>query len=318
MDALAYASIENIIPDDKLQTEFNPATLSDVVNFSSAADMVASKKKLNKILNKTQLKRACCLYHNSSSANEGVRSIGVRMVPPVGVEIKNEAGKKYGYYDKYTSINVNPETCNNLDGDNKPYVRGTDKCDDFYKVYSKNVLYDYMTKLNPPKTPDAIDYTDIGNYKPDSICYANIPPIFKQLGDPVPKCIIKGCGAGGGLSESNIYLDEASRKSSGCAICFQNFDSSLITNSDIQAKMNQTCGGGKFGNIDETTTGDQTASSTGVRATLAPTTAPTTATTTPPSFSTSGITTGQIAGLSVAGFCCCLSMLILLYFLFKK
>lgn len=340
LNALALASSKIIIPDNELKNKFESAKLSKSLKFSSSGDINASKDILNKILNYTQLKRACCLYYKEKDKNEGEKSIGVKIPIPgknadgTPLEVTDEMMKKYKYYEVNVKIPVNDKICNNIDGDNIPYTRGSSKCDDFYKVYSENVIYDFYL-LNPDLQfkADSMNYDALSSYGSDTICYAPLPQwasLSKLNTSPI--CVVPNCGSNG-VSQNNIYLDPTSREKPACNICLQQLiaDDVTATNINIQNKLTQQCAGSGdttgtqgSGNSTNATTrpGSNTNTTTPNNTNTTPnntnTTTPNNTNTTAPQNIISSLSNGTKIGLGVTSSVLCFCILIIFLFLLMR
>jgi len=226
LDALAYASMKNIMTsDDELSDLSNRVLGKNQFSTGDVESNTKAKVTLDKILNKTQIKRACC---------KNSKNINVRIPLPKDVKpTKDEKGKlitKYGYYDK-TLENLpidKPGACT-VDGiDYSNSKKDNVECDDFYNVYCQNVVKEFKNG-NDGKFDD-IQFL---NYKGECACYQPTPEWLKEAwkSEPTPKCVFPGCG-----ENTQSYLDPQSRSQSGQ--CSQTICSSIINMNDIEQGQN--------------------------------------------------------------------------------
>lgn len=320
-DALVYATMKN-----KLSTD---AELADLVNKIRGTYQITvgtsdanakAKANLDKILNKTQIKRACCNASNK---------INVRIPLPAGIVAEGgDAAKlitKFGYYDK--QVNVPIETPGFCSIDSVQYSKGSPDCDDFYNVYCANAVKEFTAGNG-----GNFDYTQFGIYKPECACFVPKPEWLKQAwgGDPTPKCVFAGCG-----ENAVSYLDAISRTGPcNYTICSQQINTGNIdisTSGSLVNNLTAQCG---------TQGKNPFVSPTGAPVVIPPpppsTTAPTTFTNTmpPPSSNTSPTTEESnsstfssitkyatttnyiISGLAYC--CCCVFIIIMLFLVMRK
>jgi len=229
VDALTYATMSNNLTSDSQLSEFQNK-LQDTTLTTGTANLDAQANTLvNGVLDKTQIKRACC--NNRSTIN-------VRIPLPTGVTpVGNANGAlmtKYGYYDK--PVKVDLSICKTPEF--QSYQPGTTPCDDFYTAYCDNIVNEF-TAGNGGKFND----TDFLNYKAECACYIPEPAWLTQAwgGSPIPKCVYPGCSA-----NTTAYLDPASR-SQQCnyTICSQQINMGNVnvsSDSGIVNNIKAQCG----------------------------------------------------------------------------
>ncbi len=219
-DALTYAVMKNIM-------DSSDKDWSDYDKFPHP-DQPLSDDILNSILDKTTIKRACCLA-NEFDKNSWL--INVRIPAPNGhvygdSEIDIMA-KKFGYIDQ--QISVPKSLCD------ANYTKKSTACNHFMRLYCDNIIKDYK-KLNGNK----IDYATFQYYKPECSCYLKYPAGMGISDGVPPKCVLPGC------DESLAYLDP-DRNKDPCelTICNASINIGNITAKEIKefkAKINQNCG----------------------------------------------------------------------------
>lgn len=231
IDALTYATMSNNLTSDSQLSEFQNKLQNTTLTTGTSNLDATSNALINGILDKTQIKRACC--NNRSTIN-------VRIPIPTGVTpVGNANGalmSQYGYYDKPVTIDLG--ICKTPAF--QSYQPGTTPCDDFYTAYCSNVVNEF-TAGNGNKFDD----TEFLNYKAECACYIPEPAWLTQAwgGTPIPKCVYPGCSA-----NTTAYLDPASR-SQQCnyTICSQQInmgnvnvtsDSGIVNNIKAQCGQN--------------------------------------------------------------------------------
>lgn len=232
MNALALTTYENEVTDPGILSSWTNLLYSpgyQNLQFTTQEQTNASIQKVNQLLDKTALKKACCL---------GSTSINVRIPVPEDVVFDNTPpaiiAKQYGYYD--VPVTITPEMCNELvPGFNTN--NGYAKCDDFFQTYCDNMI-DEFKKLNNGN----FDYETFSIFKPECICFMPKPSWITQSAPNVSsKCIFPGCG-----DYSGTWVDKQSR-TGDCneTICNVNFNISNITAEEyasIISKITQNCG----------------------------------------------------------------------------
>jgi hypothetical protein len=151
-------------------------------------------RELTTILDKTTVKRACCLNKGKrGSENDKEYKIKVRLPLPPNVDAL-DMEKKYKYYDKEISIPISvcdmPEFADfKYDGEN-----GNTKCDKFYKGYCENILADYKKLSGADKDPKKFDMNEFAKFKPECACY--VPPLegLPKEQKMFPHCWFAQCG----------------------------------------------------------------------------------------------------------------------------
>ena len=217
-DSLIYSSIQNTIDDDN---EINKIIAATDASGNSKTEKINS---INDILDKTTMKRACCMNK---------KTINVRIPIPNGSSVDN-LNQKFGYYEK--TIEIPDGFCNQyLPG----YTNGSEVCNNFYNAYCSNIR-DIYIKANNNK----FSQSEFSLYKPECACYGLERKANENASYTIsPKCYMIGCKAG----ESNVYLDPTSRKEE----CNQTICNIVNNFSDIQAggnvefemEFSQACGG---------------------------------------------------------------------------
>jgi len=246
LDALIFASSKFNIDKD------NWTKLCNANKFSSISQSCISfdddVKNFNNILDKTTLKRACCLKKENALDNT-MYEIDVRIPIPTDYKVDTTTNKgilenKYGYIDK--TILVPKQMCNTL-------TLSEEYCNNFYKIYCLNALDEYKRGNN-----GKFDSIEFQNFKNECSCYGDIPPEITNIVPGIPpKCVLPGCDISG-----DVYVDPISKKSD----CDITICQAIINEKDISAggdtgivnKITQKCGqnssGGDSGNGGNTTT----------------------------------------------------------------
>lgn len=176
IDALIYSGIKNNIKE------------SDWTFISP------DYRNLLKILDKTTVKRACCL-NKGKAGTEGDKEYTIKVRIPMPKNIDGlDLEKKYNYYDKEISIPANicdmPELA-----DFKYNGEGGDtQCDNFFKAYCQNIVNDYKKLSGADKDPKKFDMNEFAKFKPECACY--IPPLdgLTKEQKMVPHCWFAQCG----------------------------------------------------------------------------------------------------------------------------
>jgi hypothetical protein len=260
-DALIYASIQNIITPNnflnldarywKADDKGNPIDTSKVdgyINFTTELGITSGNRDsdLQKLINNTTLKRACCLRDEDPENNKNylvtVKLPYVDSAVPGTDILKNILYKRYGFMNKIVSV---PKTiCNSSELSN--YIGpdandgNTKNCDKFYKLYCENVkhIYNNLVKQNNEKYNSA----DLKTYAPDCACFMDTPQPNTKV---QPACYAPGCLTG----SKNIYRDRETREKGACTInqctTIQNFDSIIAKDGGsigLSTPINQTCG----------------------------------------------------------------------------
>ena len=220
----------------------NIATDSESLNYFASKNIPTSTSDLNNILNLTTLKRACCAIGNGDSVIVDVK------LPFTANDTYDNAPniaaleKKFGY--KNHQVEITKDLCNNpnianIINYNTTNTEGYTNCDNFYEVYCKNVLADYMNQ-----TGGKYNLDEFVDYAKDCSCYVPKPEIYKQFNLP-PKCYIDTC------DPTIAYLDSRSRTTPSCqtTICQDNVNigkvvvgehSSVNFNSEIACNQEAT------------------------------------------------------------------------------
>lgn len=212
-------NIPNIVTDpnyyDYLRTvfkQYGPMTSAEI-----ATD-------LNKVLNNSSIKRACCL---GLSDNENIE-VKIKIPDPEPSLLSDPTSnrgklyKKHNYFVKQIKIPRN--LCNSsLLGGEGSWEPGSENCDVFYDTFCRNML-DRFNNVNSVAKYDADTFNA---YQTDCGCYGYVDPRLKPSAGVPPKCYMRGCDIG--LADrKNLYLDPASRISPACSlnICNQILDAS--------------------------------------------------------------------------------------------
>ena len=140
--ALAYASLSNhLVSDNDIQNFNTYINYGDYKQGDENVGKTSVKKEiLNRILDKTNIKRACCT---------GQTSVDVRIPIPKDLDL-NEYSDKKDLYDDYqyfdvTGVSIPADMCPN------GYTGTGQACDNFYSVYCANILDMYKKQLKEVK-----------------------------------------------------------------------------------------------------------------------------------------------------------------------
>lgn len=231
--ALAYATIKNTVKDPTTLTYFQQNLNVDALppggTSTFSTDLQGGLKTLDKILDKTQQKRACCLGQNNVSVRIPQPNITISGLPAV-VAVMD----KYGYYDR-PNVTMPPSPagvtgfCADLDGDGQLYAPNNAKCNNFSMVYCKNMVQQYQNQAQSGE----FDYGEFAYYKPECQCFTPIPQWVIQATNNsgiIPRCILPGCDPG----SANLFLDPASQSNIQCS----NLCAILTSVEDVQAGGN--------------------------------------------------------------------------------
>ena len=216
LNALVYAYIQNNIPTSL--SEFT--SLMNVIDSNASQnDSPAEQNQiLNNILDKTTIKRACCLAKQYGPANwansvENGKYLGIEVKIPTPenhvYDTTSEAQliqQQFGYIDKLVYVPV--EMCEEAGitvNERDDTTFGT--CNQFYKTYCENQKYFYNLENNGQYDSDQfLIYT---NY--ECPCFTKMPAEYagNQQAESGPAvCYKPYCSLNGG---ANIYFDQKSR-----------------------------------------------------------------------------------------------------------
>ena len=198
-DALVYSQLTN-----NLNSSVMGDTQWDTLLNDLNVDRTQISSQLNDILSNTTVKRACCMKNPTSSDDP---FINVRIPIPMGYTVSddNKTWKEFGYIDK--RVVVPKAMCDTQ------YTKGSEKCDQFYKLYCENAKAFFMEE-NGGK----FDQAKFSSYKPDCACYGPKPPYI--TGSVAPGCYLAGCDA----NSQGVYPDYLTRKGCDAKFCIQNVD----------------------------------------------------------------------------------------------
>lgn len=228
-DPLIYSSLTNNLTDDQL----NSTGLATKI---VSPDPSQTASYLNSMLNKTVIKRACCINKNRPGSTLTKFPVTVRLpIPPnydFGSNPLADTWKKFGYIDK--TIYVPQEMCSTLDD---TYDYNTNQCQDFMALYCNNVKAFYKDEVKSM----GLSYNDdeFAKYKPECACYGDQPKYL--TGSLPPVCFAPGCDP----DNNEVFQDTNSRKSCTVTICQSNFDANGLSvggNANINSKVSQQCG----------------------------------------------------------------------------
>ena len=217
LDALVYATIKNNASSAEDYADFKIFLQGS--GFKSASADTQKETELNKILDQTTIKRACCLQTDT---------LDVRIPIPKEIQDKYDAGEsyssdedsmfiKYGFFDK--SVTVPENLCPT--GFTRGDVKSGDpeklkSCDDFMEVYCRNSLNNYK-KANEGK----YKHSDFILYKPECSCFGDTTKLDAKTKNFPRKCLFMNCGT------ANSYEDNSSRgESCSLQICNSIIDAS--------------------------------------------------------------------------------------------
>ena len=168
-------------------------------NSRISTDPDNANNQLNQIIDKTTIKRACCLKKQiPEDPNNYVIDVRLPLFNDAKYDPNEPIGKVYSKYKIYDeSIKIPKSVCNLVN-------TSQTECDNFYEVYCRNLVEEYKKKNN-----GKIDYQEFKYYKPECACYADMPVWLKNsvANPPPPKVFLPGCIA----SFGGAYMDPLSR-----------------------------------------------------------------------------------------------------------
>jgi hypothetical protein len=246
-DALEHATIKNNLtsPDEILYWRSVPPVLGK----STMGDEQV-KEVLDKTLENTTVKRACCLGAGTNSL-----SVKVRIPLPKDYTDYANINKDFNFIDK--AIQVPASMCKKVESADGPvdYVKPnkrnenyTKPCDDFYKVYCANMLAFYIDEFEenyPGKVINADKFAK--EYKHECACFnlnSDFPP-----STPLSSRCLQYPGCNDAYNDLGlVYLDPASRKTcpESVVLCQQIIDVSNTSaggSITITPELQNQCGG---------------------------------------------------------------------------
>jgi len=257
-NALDYVNYKSITDSASDQVYLSDLSSKSGVDFSNPDEV---NEKMDNLLRNSTLKRACCLHDNSENSN--IKKINIKIPIPIdrykiidGYDDQNNSYKyeidrskldpyspefKFGYINKTIEVDLNKlknENGNVCSFDGKTYVKNSQDCDDFYKLYCRNV---YNTFIKQGGTDEQFQ-----NYSMECQCYGPEPDWVADTGVNIaPKCYKKNCGG----SHYDVYQDPKSRDMD-CefVICNADFNVSGVDageSSNIENVVEQHCGIGR-------------------------------------------------------------------------
>ena len=213
IDALIYSSIKNNIDinatDDRFFFLKKNAGVSD-------PDNNIALNNINKLMENTTIKRACCMAKRDKDRIDANGNITVQVkipIPTGGESSSDKVGSKFGY--KSIPVKVPSSMCTRPEifGTNYNTSDASDKgnpaCDKFMGAYCNNMKYLYLKEnINKP-----FNANEFYNYSPECPCYADLPPWTVQqnsasAGGLSKTCILSNCE----VTDQNVYLDPSSRE----------------------------------------------------------------------------------------------------------
>ncbi len=224
MDALVYAEVNNGITDtEQLQD------LANQVNIT-ASNVQDIQNGLNAYLDKTTIKRACCMGRSGANKGDGSTGVAVRIPIPTNYDTNQDLNKnmenQFGFIEK--TVYVSQELCDPLWQKYQPY------CDNFMSVYCANQVQMFKNANN--------GNFDQGNWKlyaKECSCYAPPNPSYSSA----PRtCYMNGCSDG----DAGVYVDPSSRgKQCDMTVCTSILNAAGITaggGANINSTVTQNCG----------------------------------------------------------------------------
>mgnify|MGYP007013242671 CR=1 FL=1 len=229
IDALVYSGIKNNLS----LTDLNTTGLSTRI---VAPDPSQTTQYLDRMLDKTTIKRACCVNMGRPGITTSNFDVTVRLPIPTNYDFTgnplSDTWKKFGYIDK--TVSVPSSMCSGLDG---TYNYNSDKCQDFMALYCNNVKAFYKNELS--STGGSYNDDEFSKYKPECSCYGDQPPYL--TGALAPVCFAPGCDP----NNSKVFQDTNSRQGCAVTICQSNFNAAGLTAGgavSVNTKVQQTCG----------------------------------------------------------------------------
>jgi len=221
LDPLVFATMPINLPSEKLEALSNRIGLG--------IDTDDDRKLLDSLIDKTTLKRACCLKQTT---------IPVKIPIPSNISgTQSDMKKKWHYIEK--NVIIPDGFCGRF----QPPSTSSDTtneiitCDKFMDTYCTNVKNDFVN-LNGGK----FDQLAFPKYSPDCACYGEQNPVLADKNYP-PKTYMAGCVPGG-----SAYLDKDSRISNltivDCSILVNMEGTSADSIEMSDMRIENKCSGG--------------------------------------------------------------------------
>ena len=202
--ALIYTTLKNHLTDKRDLVDFNNKNIK-WVNYAQGNEKNlvgqddVKRKILDRILDQTTIKRACCNKLDSIDVRipppNKVKDIKGNIVPyDVNKETNAAMYKKFEYHD-VKGLTVPKNMC-----PNGHYGAGK-MCDDFYTVYCGNILKMYLDQVKKITGKNAYDHDEFSKYKPECACYGYEKSVQELLRQGISrKCVFPHCARSGDKS----------------------------------------------------------------------------------------------------------------------
>ena len=198
IDPLIFSSADYLLfPTDRLQALLNKDTKSN--------DQNENINIANTLINKTSLKRACCMSKRNNNDIEVTVKIPISNDSNINyIANRKIIDDKIKYFDK--KIKVPKKICkemlidvtDNTDGETgstvnlKKWDNQGSYCNSFYSLYCENQLEEFRTKFPDRK----FEYDLFVEFAPDCACYGPMDEIRAQVKGmgATPNCYFSSCG----------------------------------------------------------------------------------------------------------------------------
>lgn len=239
VQALQYAKIKSFI-----STSVNKSAVESLGNLMGIRDENTAniETEINKVLDNTTIKRACCLGREGPPKADNSTGVSVKIPIPLNHQFTGFTDETKKFYEDYGYINrtvyVNPALC---PADFKPY---TESCNNFMQGYCTN-QWELFKRLTKDDTDNISAGENFPKYLPECSCFGRTDPRYEGA-NIARKCYMKGCS----YDPKKVYLDKTSRKDGQpvecnmtiCNAIVQNTEFTAGKNINVDSQINQNCG----------------------------------------------------------------------------
>jgi hypothetical protein len=233
VQALQYARIQNFISNNQ-----DKVILGQKMNITDD-NLQTIETEINKILDKTVIKRACCLGRTGPPKADKSTGVQVKIPIPKDYPFATLEENRKKFYQDYGYVNrivyVDPKHCDATWTKNSPY------CNNFMEAYCTN-QYEIFKKLNG--NDDQKASSNFSTYLEECGCFGKPNPQYAGL-NVARRCYKQGCDG------TKAYLDSTSKDSSGKPEpCSMTICNSIVNQMDLTAgkginidtNITQNCG----------------------------------------------------------------------------